>query len=172
MRTGRHTPLVALLVLVACSHGLAARNGSADFAVDAYPVDGEMIQEPSTENVGMYHQVLRFYKPSGSSMRLLDRTLLPAARDQQQGGRIEASLAESMLSPMGKSFCVRDGQQVCNGCRRGGVLQVSPVYRSPDERVRIAVRYTSIEPYGPEVASTQVFQLERSEGTWVIRGRQ
>ena len=85
---------------------------------------------------------------------------------------IEASLAESMLSPLGKSFCVRDGQQVCNGRSRGGVLQVSPVYRSPDERVRIAVRYTSIAPYGPEVASTQVFQLERSEGTWVVRGRQ
>ena len=171
MRITLHSPVFALLALGGCSHGLARENGPADFAVDTYPAEGESIQPPSAQTTGIYYEVLKFYKPSGNRMRLLDRTLLAASREEIQEGQIDGSLAELMLARLGKSFCVSEGPRVCNGRNRGGVLRVSPVYRLPDERVRIAVRYTSIEPNAPEFTSTQVFLLERSDGNWVVRGR-
>jgi hypothetical protein len=172
MRISTYFPLFNLLVLAACSRGLAPGNRPADFAVDSYSVAGERIQPPSPQNTDIYHEVLKFYKPSGGRMRLLDRTLLPATSEQVQEGRLDEVLAESMLARLGNSFCVSDGRQACNGRTRGGVVRVSPVYRLPDERVRVAVRYTSIEPNAPGLTSTQVFLLEQSEGKWVIRGRQ
>ena len=171
MRIDSRSPLFSLLALVACSHGLASGSGPADFAVLAYSVEGETIQQPSPQNADIYHEVLKFYQPANNRMRLLDRTLLPATREEVQGSRIDAPLAQTMLVGLGKSYCLSDGQQACNGRSRGGVLRVSPLYRLSDDRVRVAVRYTSLEPNAPEITSTQVFLLERTEGNWVIRGR-
>lgn len=170
MRIARF-PVIALVALIGCSRGLASGNAPVDFAVEPYPVAGETIQQPSAQNTDIYHEVLKFYRPSGSRMRLLDRTLLPATREESQGSQIDASLARAMLDRLGQSFCVSDGEQTCNGQTRGGVLRVSPLYRLADGRVRVAVRFTSIEPNAPGITSTQVFLLERSEGDWSIGGR-
>ena len=170
MRLRRYFHLSLLVPLVACSRGMSG-NGDLGFSAETQAVEGETIELPSLQNVVIYQEVLRFYRPARGRMRLLDRTLLPGGRSVGDGELVEISLAESIVGPLGDSFCVSDGRQECNGRNRGGLLRVSPVYLLPDARARVVVRFTSIEPAGPTSSSTQVFLLGRSDGNWKILGR-
>jgi hypothetical protein len=162
--------LLVLTALLACSRGMSG-NGLTSFSAESQALEGETIELPSLQNAGVYHEVLRFYRPARGRMRLLDRTLLPGHRGVGEGESIEISLAESIVDRLGDSFCVSDGRQECNGRNRGGLLRVSPIYRLPDSRARVVVRFISIEPGGPATPSTQVFLLEQSDGNWKILGR-
>lgn len=170
MRLRRNFHLSILMGLVACSRGMS-EHAVTGLSAEAQAVEGETIEQPSRQNAGIYHEVLRFYRPARGRMRLLDRALLPGRRGGGDAESLEISLAESIVDPLGDSFCVSDGRQECNGRVRGGLLRVSPVYRLPDARARIVVRFISIEPGGPASSSTQVFLLGQSEGKWKILGR-
>jgi hypothetical protein len=145
--------------------------GSIDFPTDALPIPGESVSLPSDQSIEIYHEVLRFYRPSSGRMRLLDRALLPADSGLGREFMIDPLVAEAMVEPLGRPFCVMDSRRSCNDLTHDGLVQVSPVYRRGDERVRVVVRFTTIQPYAAAVSSTQVFLLERSRGRWTIRGR-
>ena len=104
-------------------------------------------------------------------MRLLNPALLPSAPGQETGRTIDPAVAAEMVANLGDHFCLRGSQPVCNGRSSGGEVRISPVYHRSDQRVRVVVRYTSMEQHAPEQPSTQVFLLEQSEGRWRIRAR-
>jgi hypothetical protein len=163
--------LAVLLLLLGCSRAVG---GTSDTLVtnDAFAATDETVEPPSAQHMAIYHEVLKFYRPAGNRMRLLNPSLLPSAPGEESGGTIEPAVAKNIVADLGDRFCVKDSQRVCNGRISGGELRVSPVYHQAGTRVRVVVQYSAIDPYAPEVASTQVFLLEQqSAGQWLIRAR-
>ena len=107
--------LVMALASLGCGHGGAGVDRAPLFAAVTFPVAGETTDPPGAQTVEIYREVLRFYRPAGGRMRLLDRTLLSADPARENGGEIEITVAEAMLENLGKSFCVWDNRRICNG---------------------------------------------------------
>ena len=170
MRSYRLSPLVVPFLLLGCSQAIGQTSG-AMVSNDAYAAASETVELPSAQHMAIYHEVLRFYRPAGKHMRLLNPSLLPSAQGEENGGTIEPEVAKNIVAILGDRFCVKENQQACNGRGSGGELRVSPVYHQSDTRVRLVVRYSTIDEYAPEMTSTQVFLLERSSGEWHIRAR-
>ena len=163
--------LTASLILLGCSQAVGDGASARLVSNDAFAATGETVELPSAQHAAIYREVLRFYRPHGNRMRLLNPALLPSAAGQETGGTIEPAVAAEMVANLGDHFCVGESQRMCNGRSSGGELRISPVYHQTDKRVRVAVQYVSMEPYGPENVSTQVFLLEQTQGQWIVRAR-
>lgn len=162
--------LPAFFFVLGCSLA-GARSTFAQVSADAYAAPDERVELPSAQSATLYREVLKHYRPSGNRMRLLNPSLLPSSPEQESGGTIQQDVAEEIVASLGNHFCATESRRTCNGRNSGGELRVSPVYHQADNRVRVAVQYASMEPYGPANVSTQVFWLEQARGKWVIRDR-
>jgi hypothetical protein len=162
--------MAGLLLLLGCSQAIG-QTSDAMASNDAFAAADETVEVPSAQHTAIYHEVLKFYRPAGNHMRLLNPSLLPSSLEQESGGTIEPAVAKDLVANLGDRFCVGDNKRICNGRSSGGELRVSPVYHQADTRVRVVVRYSTIDEYAPEMPSTQVFLLEQSSGRWIIRAR-
>jgi hypothetical protein len=161
----------AILLLLGCSQAAGAGSYFAQVSSDVFAAADERVELPSAQLASLYQEVLKHYRPAGNRMRLLNPALLPSAAGQESGGTMQPVVAKEIVANLGDHFCAMESERTCNGRNSGGELRVSPVYYQADNRVRVAVRYSSMEPYGPEQVSTQVFLLEQAKGKWVIRAR-
>ena len=170
MRSYGLSTVAGLLLLLGCSRAIG-QTSDAMVSNDAFAAANETVEMPSAQHMAIYHEVLKFYRPAGNHMRLLNPSLLAPSLEQESGGTIEPAVVNDLVASLGDRFCVSDTHRICNGRRSGGELRVSPVYSQADTRVRVVVRYRTIDEYAPEMPSTQVFLLEQSSGGWHVRAR-
>ena len=163
-------PLPWLLALAACHASLVSTPAPAPFSTSPWRQPAETLAVTPDEQEAIAYSVLAFYRPAAGKVRWIDERFFPAA----QGDSVvllDPAMLPRLIQTMGSShWCRQQLTAQCSG-KIGGILQLSRPYAAEPMSVRVVVQFRGESgPFAPNTAyaGTEVFQLGRQEGKWVI----
>jgi len=158
-------------VLIGLALAVLAQAAHAAPGDSRYRAAAETLTVSAADVGPIYEVALRFYTPPRNQSRWLDLHRLPATPGDTTSPPLDHALAEWLVTRLGDRFCLLEEP---NTCRRnnGAQLEVSPIYASSHDRVRVVVACRLVFQYaGLMNNGAQAFVLERTPRGWRVVDR-